>query len=312
MRFKLAILIILFVSLIIGCTSAKTEATNQKSETPKSDQTTQDNTTPPPTTEGRDIPAAWKLGDAAPIEKVKIVTSDKVEIVANFRPSAGAPSYKIPAVVCVPMLGKTKETYDEFTAHLSEIGIASLAIDVRGHGESTMGGTLRYGSFKPKDWQDCIKDINAAFGWLSNRNDIDKRHIGLVGASIGANFVLIIGAREEVSMVVALSPGMDYHGVAPRDAASKIKGKPVYLAATKGDKYSADSVNTLLQSMDPSTTMKIIDNRNEHGTNMFQIPFFQEELIKWMKEKFDAMVRDELNIDNAPKKGKPGAITVPK
>jgi hypothetical protein len=110
-------------------------------------------------------------------------------------------------------------------------------------------------------------------------------------------------------MVVALSPGLDYHGVTPKDYAAKIKGKPVYMVATDGDKYSADSVSAIAQAMDPATKVKIIENRKEHGTDMFRIPFFQEELIRWIKDQFDAMVREELNVDNPVKKGKAGAIT---
>ena len=260
------------------------------------------------TGEGRDIPVAWKLGEAAPVEKVKFGTSDHVEIVGNYRPSAGTSSGKVPGLICVPQLGKTKETYDEFTKHLSEIGIASLAIDVRGHGESTMNGKLRYGSFTPAEWLSCIKDLNAAFGWLSLRPDVDTRHVGFIGASIGANLALIAGARNEVNMIIALSPGLDFHGVKPAEYAGKIHGKPVYVIATAGDKYSADTVSTLSQGMDPKTETKIIDGRSEHGTDMFKIPFFQVELVKWIKEKFDAMVRVELNTDNPVPQGKPRPI----
>jgi len=255
-----------------------------------------------------DIPAAWKLGDAAPVEKVKFTTSDGVEIVGNYRPSAGTPPKKVPGLICVPMLGKTKDTYDEFTKHLSEIGIATLAIDVRGHGESTMDGKIRYGSFNPKQWLECTRDLNASLGWMASRPEIDNRHLGFVGASIGANFALIAGARNEVNMVIALSPGLDFHQVKPEGSAAKIHGKPVYVIATAGDKYSADAVSRLSQVMDPKTETKIIKSRGEHGTEMFKIPFFQEELVKWVKEKFDAMVRDELNTDNPTPKGKPRPI----
>ena len=139
----------------------------------------------PPANEGRDIPVAWKIGEAAPIEDVSFTTSDGIEIAASYRPAAGEPSGKVPGLICIPMLSRTRSDYDDFTKLLSEIGIASIAIDVRGHGDSTMDGRIRFSRFTEKDWNECTKDVNAAMGWLRKRGDVDERYIGVIGASIG-------------------------------------------------------------------------------------------------------------------------------
>ena len=241
--------------------------------------------------EGRDIPTSWKIGDAADKQDVIIKTSDGIEIAGSFRPSAGNRT-NTPAMVCVPMMGQTRSDYNLFTKLMSEIGIATLAIDLRGHGDSKMGGKIRFSSFKEKQWNECVRDINASIGWLAANDNVDREVIGLIGASIGANFVLKVGSRREVKIVVALSPGLDYRGVKIEKDAAKIHDKPVYVLATDGDKYSNETVSKLSQIMDKNTDVEIIEGYKQHGTRMFDIPAFQEKLIRWISDNLAEIHRD--------------------
>jgi dienelactone hydrolase len=281
--------IIIILVMITGCADKSKAETNQDTLT----------------SEGKNIPQAWKKGEASPIQDIRFTTSDGIEIAGSYRKPAGEAGEKAPGLLLIPMLSRTRKDYDEFSARLSESGFASLAIDIRGHGDSTMDGRIRFGRFTDKEWNDCIKDVNAAFGWLSNCGDVDPDYICVLGASIGANFVLKIGSRSEIAMVVALSPGEDYHGVQVIDDAKKIHEKPVYIIVADGDSYSYESSNKLAQVMDPSVELRVIKNNKKHGTQMFEIPFFQEDLIKWLTEKFTAMKMTDLTEkDLANKKGK--------
>jgi alpha-beta hydrolase superfamily lysophospholipase len=68
-------------------------------------------------------------------EKIFLTTEDKVKIAANFYPCEKESSI---AVVCLHMMPATKESWDSFAIHLQRCGLCSLAIDERGHGESTI------------------------------------------------------------------------------------------------------------------------------------------------------------------------------
>ncbi len=253
--------------------------------------------------EGRGIPESWKIGQAQPIEDVMLTTSDGVKIAASHRPAAGN-AVKSPIMICVHMLGKTRQEFKPLTKQLSEIGVASLAIDIRGHGDSKMGGKIRYSSFSDKQWNECVKDVNAAIGWSLSRDDIDGRFLGLIGASIGANFVIKAGSRKEVKIVVALSPGLDYHGVQIEKDAAKIHEKPVFVVVTDGDEYCLETATKLAQVMQKQVEIQILEGRKQHGTDMFRIPAFQEGLIYWIGNNLGEMNREALTEEDLSKKKK--------
>jgi dienelactone hydrolase len=277
-----AIFILLLVAML-GC-GGKPSSNAQ----PNADQPNDPNS-------GENVPDAWKVGKAASIEKVMLRTSDGIDLSANFRPAAEGSNAKVPAFICIPMLSRTKSDYDSFSELLSEVGIASLALDLRGHGESTMGGKIRFRSFDEKQWNECLKDVNAAIGWMKNRPEIDQRYVGLIGASIGANFALKAGNRDDVSLVIALSPGLDYHGVKIEEDAVKIGPKAIYIICTDGDTAAKETADKLSQIMDPGTEVRIIENEKSHGTEMFRLPFFQEGVIRWITDKIGEMYRADLN-----------------
>jgi alpha-beta hydrolase superfamily lysophospholipase len=67
------------------------------------------------------------------VQKISFVTKDGVTIVANYYPNKSAKF----AGILVHMRPKTKESFDNLAKFLQNQGYALLAIDLRGHGEST-------------------------------------------------------------------------------------------------------------------------------------------------------------------------------
>lgn len=246
-----------------------------------------------PETTGRDIPVAWKMGEAADAEDVMLTTSDDIRIAARYRPAAGN-AEKVPVFICIPMATRTKSDYDEFTERLSEIGVASLALDLRGHGDSRMDGRIRFSRFTEKEWNDCIRDIYAAIGWLAAKDEIDSRLVGILGASVGANLAIKAGTKPEIRLIVALSPGEDFRGVNITEDVQKISNKPVYVAASDGDEYSFEAANKMAMVMDELVFVKIIEDSSHHGTEMLRIPFFTEDLIRWIKDTLNEIIQSNL------------------
>lgn len=82
---------------------------------------------------------------------------------------------------------------------LTEAGIAVLRYDDRGVGEST-------GDFASSALYDFAGDAEAAITYLTNRDDIDQDHIGLIGHSEGGAIAAILGARNtELDFIVSLA-----------------------------------------------------------------------------------------------------------
>lgn len=93
---------------------------------------------------------------------------------------------------------------------LEQDGIASLAIDFRGHGDST-------GDIRDADIMTEVDDVLDAYKWLGDDLRFNmKKGIGISGASIGGSVALIAAATkpEAFRCVSLVSARLDFVGVA--------------------------------------------------------------------------------------------------
>ncbi len=88
-----------------------------------------------------------------------------------------------PVVVVCHGAGEFKENYAELTEYLAGHGIASLAIDMHGHGES--GGERFFVNMD--EW---VADIRAAIDFLVCDGRVDVNRIGAFGLSSGGTAIL--------------------------------------------------------------------------------------------------------------------------
>jgi uncharacterized protein len=88
-----------------------------------------------------------------------------------------------PAVIVCHGAGEFKENYYGLCEFLAEKGIASLAIDMHGHGES--GGDRFH--VRMNEW---VADVRGAIGFLSEHPQIDGDAIGAFGLSSGGTAIL--------------------------------------------------------------------------------------------------------------------------
>ena len=140
------------------------------------------------------------------------------------------------------MMPATKESFEPLSEKLFESGIASLAIDLRGHGERLAKKSgdeksgklieLNYKEFSDEQHQAGRLDVDAALNFIKEKG-FDEDKIVMVGASIGANLTLDAMSRySRIARGVLLSPGLDYRGV-KTEAAAKVleQGQKVWAVA---------------------------------------------------------------------------------
>jgi dienelactone hydrolase len=116
----------------------------------------------------------------------------------------------IPAVLMLHRAAGNRTEYTELARELAERGIASLALDLRGHGDSTNLGTFGppYAENRHIN-QGAYKDITAALEWMSAQSGIAEVRPGVIGASYSGEQAAIAfrqGARP-VAAYVMMSPG---------------------------------------------------------------------------------------------------------
>lgn len=207
-----------------------------------------------------------------------LITQDGIELAGIYRSSGQG---KI--AILLHMMPATKESWDAIAEKLLERGYASLAIDMRGHGESRMDGTLDYKNFSEEQQQAKRLDLEAALEWARTQG-FDETHIILIGASIGANLAIrALAEHPNLPLAMALSPGLNYRGVTTDDAIKHIRPtqRVVLVASDDDDRPSWDSVHEL-HRLNPSTVL-IERHGLGHGTSMTdRDPSLVQEIISYL------------------------------
>jgi pimeloyl-ACP methyl ester carboxylesterase len=213
-------------------------------------------------------------------KEVVLRTADGVRIDGTFyAPVRPGPR---PSVILLHMLNRSQRDWEEFARTLTEEGYAVLAIDLRGHGKSIHGvGSWR--SFTDAGFQAMAKDVAAAHQYLRKAPEADGERLAVIGASIGANVALIYGSREPaVKTLVLLSPGLEYRGVETREAMRLYAPRPVLIAASREDSYSAQS-SAALDSLAVGRHRLVMYDQAGHGTRMFdKVPGMAFTLLRWL------------------------------
>ena len=113
-------------------------------------------------------------------QTVKFNSLDVELTAVLFLPATEA---RVPALIVCHGAGEFKENYYEMCGQLCEKGVATLAVDMHGHGES--GGARFY-----VDMQQWVADVRAAVEFLSNHPRVEAARIGAFGLSSGGTAIL--------------------------------------------------------------------------------------------------------------------------
>jgi dipeptidyl aminopeptidase/acylaminoacyl peptidase len=220
------------------------------------------------------IAAACLVGDAfgAASQRVTLRTDDGLTLAATWYEPASRPA---PAVVFVHMLQRSRRDWDQLATRLAGEGIGSLAIDLRGHGESP-------GS--PVDYAAMVQDVRAARRYLSSRSEVVPARIGIAGASIGATLAALeAGDDPSVVTLALLSPTIDYRGLRLEPAVRKYGSRPILLVASDDDGYASRSVKELQKSGGGIRELLML-SRAGNGTAMLDNnQDLAQRLVEWFR-----------------------------
>jgi alpha-beta hydrolase superfamily lysophospholipase len=196
----------------------------------------------------------------------RFTTEDNVHIAYTFQKGEAGK----PAILLLHMLGRTRADWNAFARQLNQQGYPTLAIDLRGHGQSE--GRLS----TDNDYRAMVKDVAGAKRFLAEQN---ISNVVIIGASIGANTALNYAVSDsDVKAAVLLSPGIDYHGVNVNASMKTVK-VPLLIAASKEDSYAYNSSKTIANI----TGAKFIGyDKAGHGTAMFSTTNLSQAIIDWL------------------------------
>ncbi len=227
---------------------------------------------------------------AGPVENVKIATADGLELHAVYQPSEDSQQ----TVLFLHMLNRSVKDWEYLAQRVNRAGFNTLAMDLRSHGENAGQGKptsdLNYSDFRA-----MLGDVDKAIAWLKERGSSD---ISIVGASIGSSLALLAAGKDPaIGNLVLLSPGVNYKGLELSGAMQTYGERPVLIAVSSEDGYSAKSALVLDSEAQGKHHMAIYDNAG-HGTKMLNRSPKLEPLIQsWLLQTW-GVSHGERNTDS--------------
>lgn len=219
-------------------------------------------------------------------EKISFTTIDDVTIVGDWM---AAPT-TLGAVILVHMMPSNRTAWAEFQPLLAKRGLASLAIDLRGHGESLKGpggAALDFKNFSDSEHESSIYDVLAASEWIARRG-FEKGRIAVVGASFGANLAAQLLIEDpHIAGAALLSPGQNYHGTdVVEDAGSLGNEQALWIAASEGDDQESFVASKAAFENAPCEKKFFLPLRNAgHGTKILSSQAnLSVQLADWLKQ----------------------------
>lgn len=207
--------------------------------------------------------------------RVSFRTDDGVTIAATWYEPSARPA---PAVILVHMLGKTRRDWDHLASRAASEGIGALALDLRGHGES---------SGSAQDYAGMVQDVRAARRFLATRSEVTPSRIALAGASIGANLAALVAAEDaSIAGLALLSATTEYRGVRIEPALLRKYGaRPLLLVVSDDDGFAVRSMRELQKAAGGGGETMVL-SRAGHGMAMLTAdPDLSRRLVDWLKRR---------------------------
>src|SRR3990167_7638860 len=210
---------------------------------------------------------------------VSFQTKDNVKIVGDFYDAKSDWS-----ILLLHILPGNRGDLDNFAEFLWQNDYNILNIDERGHGDSEAwpGETGSWQEFTQADYDKMIYDVEAAAEHLKNK--IPETELIIIGGSIGANLALLYGAKAQPKIIVALSPGLDYHGI-KTEIASRNFRQNLLMIASRDDGYAFESSERLFEISAAATKDFFRYEDAGHGTRMFNSePELKQRILNFLSK----------------------------
>jgi len=189
--------------------------------------------------------------------------------------------HPVAAVLMLNQAAGDREVYAGLAQELARRGVASLRLDLRGHGESTNLGRFEPGrrDRDPMIW-DAEADVIAARRFLREHSRVDGARIAVVGASYSGEEMAEAGRLiGHARAYVALSPGsFSDRSIEDIDAS----GVPWLFVASRHERFLQEITASVGQRSQTVETLLLPDTL--HATDILQAhPSTAERIAVWLQ-----------------------------
>ncbi len=204
------------------------------------------------------------------------------------------------AVVLLHAYRGSKEDWVPIIREFFDREVAALAIDMRGHGDSTVGIDGEDLSIRVRDRDEPLfnsmwQDATAAVDWLVSKGH-RKDRIAILGASVGCSVAIDTARRDpELRVVGVLSPGAKYLGVDTLAHLENWDNRSLLIVSSEGEwENGAKKIKEQLESVQNESdeenfyeVWQLQGTSSEvHGTRMLdRVEGIENRLLDWFELK---------------------------
>lgn len=225
-----------------------------------------------------------------PIE-LDIQVRDGFHIIGQiYIPKKTTVKNKVPLVIFLHSIGKDSTEWGTFPSTVKEqLKVATLNVDLRGHGKSILNKNSRkvyWQNFRDKDFKKYPYDVIDVLKYIKEQYpEIDNSKVVFVGASLGANTALMTGSYGvNAKTIIMLSPMLQYKGYDLRLPIVKYGNHPLLFMVSKKDVYPYQSCLELIKFAQGKKLLKVYPYGGS-GVNLVKFqPDAKSIIINWIKE----------------------------
>jgi alpha-beta hydrolase superfamily lysophospholipase len=227
----------------------------------------------------------WNLVIAAAVSSQAIAAPQEVSLTAAdgtaLHAVADLVSGSNTGVVMVHMDTRTHADWRFVSEKLVRGGMSTMAVDLRGHGQSARAGE----TLAETDYLAMEADVDAAVAWL---RDQGVESVSCLGASLGANLCLRVAAKDpKMVNLVLLSPALKKNGLTTANAMVEYGDRPVLIVASMSERYDGISAEKLNDRAKGQHHMEVLADAG-HGTKMLnRDPTVEGLVLAWLMGTYE-------------------------
>lgn len=193
-----------------------------------------------------------------------------------------------PAMLLMHQAQRSGAEFDFLLADLHALGIHTLSLDLRGHGESTKPETLDRAFFMKlfRDPGYAPPDVQAVLEWLADHDQVDASRIAAMGGSVGANLSYVAnGAGWGVRTAIVLSGNAEAAADLQGDI-EPFQARNVLLLAADDDHGRDTYARQLYERAAEPKRVEVLEGSSAHGTDLLkESTEFKQIVLDWLQRE---------------------------
>lgn len=197
---------------------------------------------------------------------------------------------KYPLVILLHGLNRSHTAWGDLPATLTKAGYAVFALDLRGHGKSTVTTWKRRVNWRyltPEQWKALHRDVGQIIGFFKKGEfypEVDGSKIAVIGEKMGANIATFAGKNNpEVKALILMSPGLEFKGI---DASRGLLeyDNPTLIMSNQDNKESHTQARHLYNWITGPKTLQVYEKIGEGADMIVNQPSVSDQIRDWLTQ----------------------------